>query len=258
MLRWGEILLHQVHLKKPTVHWISHRGYHIQFVENSKKAFDAACAGGFAHLETDLRSTRDGVLVLCHDPDLVRVGGPKKKISDMTAAEVQSHVLADGSRVMLFEDFYQCFGQTCQVTLDFKPEHGERTVQVFLKWVEKQRAAEWVNSKVTFLFWKASHEAMIKKHFPKARYYARRLECLRAGLALFAGLAAFAGIQPGRTYAVPPRFLGISMFSKKFVEPFHQRNARVVAFLPNSDAEVQAAVEAGMDEILTNGQIVRS
>jgi glycerophosphoryl diester phosphodiesterase len=247
--------MHKHEQKKPSVHWISHRGYHIQFVENSKKAFEAACAGGFTHLETDLRTTRDGVLVLCHDPDLSRVGGPKKPVSEMESAELRRITLSDQSTVLTFEEFYQHFGQRCQVTLDIKPEGGMRTVEKFLAWVKAARAEEWVTTKVTFLFWKAAHEAVVKKIFPQAQYYARREECMRAGLALLLGLPALGGIHAGRTYAMPPAFLGKSLFQAHYIAPFHARKARIVAFLPRDEAEARAAMAAGIDEILTNGEI---
>ena len=60
--------------KKPF--WISHRGYAKKYTENSQEAFDAALDLGFEFLETDLRITADGHIVLCHDPDFRRLGGP--------------------------------------------------------------------------------------------------------------------------------------------------------------------------------------
>lgn len=244
------------HQGRPPVHWISHRGYHIQFVENSKNAFDAARSGGFTHLETDLRITKDGVLVLCHDPDLKRVGGPKKLVSELTAAELDSIRLRDASKVMHFSEFYQLYGASSLVTLDIKPEGGMNTVKAFLAWVKARGAEDWVTSQVTFLLWKAAHEDEIRKVFPQARYYARREECLRAGLALVCGVPALAGIKPGRTYAVPPSFLGLSLYQKKFIAAIQSRQGKAVAFLPETPAEVQAAIEAGVDEILTNGKKV--
>jgi glycerophosphoryl diester phosphodiesterase len=242
--------------KKSSVHWISHRGYHIQFIENSKNAFDAACDKGFTHLETDLRTSSDGVLLLCHDPDLSRLGGPKKDISAMSIAEIRQITLSDGSHVLTFEEFYRLYGARVRITLDIKPEGGMHTVRAFLDWVRAARAEEWVHSRVTFLFWHANHEAAMKKAFPQARYYARREECIRAGLALLVGLPFLGGIKAGRGYAVAPSFLGRSLFQKKYVQAFHARKARVTAFLPESEQEAREALAAGVDEILTNGLII--
>ncbi len=241
--------------QKPPVHWISHRGYHSQFTENSKGAFDEACSRGFTHLETDLRLSRDGVLILCHDPNLARVGGPSRLLSTMSAEEIGAQTLPGGDKVLRFEEFYRCYGERCQVTLDVKPEGGLETTRVFLAWVEAQGAEQWVRDKVTFLFWRAAHEALMAERFPRARFYARREECWRAGAALLLGLPQFGGIKARRIYAMPPRFLGRRLYTTSILAAVHRFGGRVVAFLPESSEDVQAAIAAGVDEILTNGLI---
>lgn len=46
---------------------ISHRGYHVELPENTLAAFEAAIAVGVDGIETDLRLTKDGQLVLFHN-----------------------------------------------------------------------------------------------------------------------------------------------------------------------------------------------
>ena len=63
------------------------------------------------------------------------------------------------------------------------------------------------------------------------------------------------GCKSGRTYSLPARFLGKSCFHERFVDAYRQRNARVLAFLPERH-EAEVALEAGFDEILTNYEIL--
>lgn len=50
---------------------LAHRGYHASGIaENSLGSFDAALALGADRIETDVRRTRDGVLVIYHDKEL--------------------------------------------------------------------------------------------------------------------------------------------------------------------------------------------
>lgn len=51
---------------------IAHRGSRLLWPENTLKAFGEAVGMGYRHLETDLRLTRDGVLVCFHDATVDR------------------------------------------------------------------------------------------------------------------------------------------------------------------------------------------
>lgn len=61
---------------------IAHRGYKASYPENTISAFDAAIKVGANALETDLHLSKDGVVVLSHDPTLKRCFGLKDKIID--------------------------------------------------------------------------------------------------------------------------------------------------------------------------------
>ncbi|MEP7271774.1 MAG: glycerophosphodiester phosphodiesterase [Acidobacteriota bacterium] len=78
---------------------IAHRGGARESTENTIQAFQRAVRLGAAGIETDIRLTRDGVVVIYHDDRLGRVEGLKTDassplISDMTYAEVSSRTLA--------------------------------------------------------------------------------------------------------------------------------------------------------------------
>ena len=50
---------------------------------------------GFRYFETDVRTTRDGVLVACHDHSLRRVAGERVRIADVTWAELVDTPVGD-------------------------------------------------------------------------------------------------------------------------------------------------------------------
>ena len=66
----------------------AHRGFSTIAPENSMPAFGAAVAMGAEEIEFDLWSTKDGVLVSCHDSTLDRVSDGHGKICDHTYAEL--------------------------------------------------------------------------------------------------------------------------------------------------------------------------
>lgn len=81
--------------------WIcSHRGITKKGItdgvpENSLEAIDYAVKGGAEMLEIDVRSTKDGVLVLMHDETIDRTTTGSGKVADMTYAQLQQYYLKD-------------------------------------------------------------------------------------------------------------------------------------------------------------------
>ncbi len=72
---------------------VAHRGFHGPGVpENSCAAFHAAIRNGYT-IELDIHATKDDVLVVFHDDNLVRMTSYNKTIEDCTFTEIQDLVL---------------------------------------------------------------------------------------------------------------------------------------------------------------------
>jgi len=73
---------------------VAHRGGVVDALrgENSLAALDEAVRRGYSHVEVDLRSTRDGVLVCLHDRSLQRTTGAAINIDEVTLAELHARV----------------------------------------------------------------------------------------------------------------------------------------------------------------------
>jgi glycerophosphoryl diester phosphodiesterase len=236
-------------LSSPVPLWISHRGLCQSATENTAAAFDASVAAGFTALETDLRLTRDGRLILGHDADLVRVAGDARRWCEVDAAELANVRLKGGEPPLLFEEFAARYA-ACQWVLDLKLPDAPKAVEALAVWARGRDA--WFVEKTTFLAWRPADEAAVLAAFPGARCYARETECYRAGLAVLVAGGVGAGLVVGRTYSLSPRLRGVPLFRRRYVERYHAAGARVLAFLPETEADADAAVEAGFDEILTN------
>ena len=66
-----------------------HRGDCYNYCENTMEAFEAAIQAGADMIETDVRMTKDGVLILMHDADVERTTDGKGLVKDKTFAEIQ-------------------------------------------------------------------------------------------------------------------------------------------------------------------------
>lgn len=87
----------------PSPEAIAHRGLHDTVPENTLEAFSRALAAGAAAVELDVHATRDGVIVVHHDPVIAgRAAEPARSgtpIARLTLKEVKSFDLGGGARV---------------------------------------------------------------------------------------------------------------------------------------------------------------
>jgi glycerophosphoryl diester phosphodiesterase len=68
---------------------IAHRGDPIAERENTLPAFASAVSQGADMVEIDLRRTRDGEIVVLHDPTLARLWGLDRKVADLDLAALR-------------------------------------------------------------------------------------------------------------------------------------------------------------------------
>lgn len=104
-------------LKKP----IAHRGLHDENrPENSISAFRAAIEGGFA-IETDVRLSKDGKIIVFHDDALERMTGVKLKVIDCSFEDLSVLRLSRSQeRIPLFLDFLSEIGGRVPLLIELK------------------------------------------------------------------------------------------------------------------------------------------
>jgi len=67
---------------------IAHRGGGGRLPENTMEAFANAYRLGIRYFELDVHSSRDDVLVVCHDPDLTRTTDLSGAIRELSYPEI--------------------------------------------------------------------------------------------------------------------------------------------------------------------------
>lgn len=86
------------------VRYISHRGFMPLAPENSLAGFEYAGLLSQWAIETDVRCTRDGVLVCCHDGNVSRMFGSDGAVEEMTWNELAGLNFYQGNRVECMKD----------------------------------------------------------------------------------------------------------------------------------------------------------
>lgn len=99
-----------------------HRGApgHPRFGENTMPSFRKAIEAGADGLETDIRKTKDGVLVLLHDRALERTTNGEGSVNDLTYTELRQLKTDNDSYIPTLEEFLEEFGGHGQSFLELK------------------------------------------------------------------------------------------------------------------------------------------
>ncbi len=116
----------------------AHRGASAELPENTMAAFRRAAELGVDALELDLHATRDGVLVVSHDPDGQRRAGVAARIGDLTFAEVQRWDVGSGERLPRFEDLVSEFPRLA-LNVDLKRDIADATVALLRRLGAEER-----------------------------------------------------------------------------------------------------------------------
>ncbi len=95
-----------------TVRAFSHRGGRLEHDENTIIAFEASRDAGYNGYETDIRMTKDGHLVICHDHTLERTTNGTGVLEEKTLKELKALETKGGNRMMTLEEFMD-FLKTC-------------------------------------------------------------------------------------------------------------------------------------------------
>lgn len=127
---------------KPLV--IAHRGDTTKALENTLPAMEAALKLGVDGIETDLRLTRDGEVVLFHDDDFQRLAGRKGSVETSTLAELRALRLRDGSSIPTLVELLELAAKKLLLNLEIKgfswihPTLEKRTLEILQKFGLKE------------------------------------------------------------------------------------------------------------------------
>ena len=112
---------------------IAHRGLHNNkgdAPENSLLAFRRAVDAGYG-IELDVRETKDEALVICHDDNLKRVAGVKKKISGMALTDLKPiRLFSSEEGVPTFEEALAVIGGKVPLVVEVKSEDFQNVTRL--------------------------------------------------------------------------------------------------------------------------------
>ncbi|MBP5544169.1 MAG: hypothetical protein ILM98_08845, partial [Kiritimatiellae bacterium] len=121
----GRANLREKPLPKPLI--LAHRGGRGEYDDNSAGAFADALAHGILGAETDVRLTKDGHLIIMHDPTVDRTTNGTGPIAEMTLAEATAlRLKRSGEHVPTFRQFCEVYRGRSDVDIEIEMKlHGD-------------------------------------------------------------------------------------------------------------------------------------
>jgi glycerophosphoryl diester phosphodiesterase len=230
---------------------MAHRGFSLDGLENSMAAFRAAVELGYGHLETDVHTTADGVLVLFHDETLDRVTDSRGKISELTAAEVATARIGGREPVPLFDELVTAF-PAVRLNLDVKDWNSVRSLAAA---IERHSAHDRV---LVASFSDRRRRAVLKLlSRPVASSPGRVTNALFVllGPVLPAAWLRFVLRGPLRdvhAFQVPVRYGAVRVVTPGYVRRAHALGLVVHVWTINDPAEMHRLLDLGVDGIVTD------
>lgn len=230
---------------------IAHRGGAGEVPENTWSAVEHTAALGLEWMETDLRATRDGVVVLAHDPDLARTAGDPRTIAELGWNELSGLDAGDGRAPVRLDEVLEAYPQLC-LNVDLKES---AVVQGAIQAVRAADALE----RVRFASFSGRRLAVLRRQEPRAR--------TSLGVSDVAGLMALAelGVSLPRTrwswsqacsrtdsVQVPVAYHGVPVVTERFVAASHRAGLEVHVWTIDDPAEMRRLAAMRVDAVVTD------
>jgi glycerophosphoryl diester phosphodiesterase len=239
---------------------VAHRGGAGLWPENTLYAFERAVALGVDVIETDVRATADGELVVFHDEGVERTTDGTGRVGSLTLAELKRLDAAyrfspDGGRSfplrgsgLAVPTLREVFKALPHTRFNIEPKQAVPAIAAPLCRLIREHG---LTDRVLIASFSANTLDEFRRECPEVATSAATGEVASFLTLHRAGLAA--SYSPAmQALQVPEQAGGLSVLTRDFVEAAHGRNLRVHAWTVNDEGNMRRLVEMGVDGIMTD------
>jgi len=238
----------------------AHRGGEAQWPSNTLYAFERALRLGVGALELDIHATRDGALVVRHDPIVDTTTDGAGRICDLTLKELKAldagyTWTADGGRTFPFrglgitiptlEEVFQVFPEA-RLSIDIKPE-DPAVVRIFSQLL---RANDRLEQVVVGTF----HDAQLCRFrllCPEVDTAAGVSETRRFALLNLVGLSRLFR-SPAKVFMIPEFAGRLRLVTPRFIHNAHALGLSVHIWTVNEVDDMRRLIDWEVDGIITD------
>ncbi|GIJ83032.1 hypothetical protein Asppvi_001549 [Aspergillus pseudoviridinutans] len=243
---------------KPKPQTIAHRGKtkhptaanprSSHYPENTLESFRTAAAAGCDAIETDLRVSSDGVIVLCHDRSLERVYGVKRFVDECTWEELQALKTAQAPHVRMprLVDFLALLcepgWERMWVVLDIKLGNlPDRIIPLLAQALESVPSATPWSKRLVLGCWSAAFFPLCERYLPG---FETALICFDLWYA--------ARVLRGSPASVNVNQKVLMGMGRVFLEEARAAGRRVFVWTVNEPSLMRWSIERGVDGVITD------
>jgi glycerophosphoryl diester phosphodiesterase len=241
---------------------IGHRGAAGEVPENTLASFRFALEGGAQILESDLHATRDGTVVMCHDPEVDRTTDGSGRIGELAFADLArldagqrfsrdggaSHPFRGrGLRIPALREAFAAF-PAARFNLELKqrdPALVDHTLELVAEFERADRT----------LLTAADDElmALLRRRLREAGIGAAVGACTGDVVAFVRAAAEGTPAPPDpMALQIPAEFAGRPLVTPELVRAAHERDVQVHVWTVNEPAEMERLLDLGVDGLVTD------
>jgi len=246
------------YFSRPRPRLFGHRGAAGVAPENTLPSFERAVRDGAGYLELDVHATRDGVVVVIHDPTLERTTDGAGAVRELTFEELRRHDAgcrfeSDGAypfrgrgiRVPALEELLDAFPD---VPLNIEIKQTEPAIESrVVALLERKRA-------LARTLLAAEEDAIMRRvraHAPEAATSASYGEAHDFFERCFA--ARFAGYAPvARALQIPARIGEVELVTAATVAAAHRHGIEMHVWTVNEEREMERLLDLGVDGVMSD------
>ncbi|HEX6185064.1 MAG TPA: glycerophosphodiester phosphodiesterase [Pyrinomonadaceae bacterium] len=239
---------------------IAHRGGAGLWPENTLHAFERAAELGVDVIETDVRATADGELVLIHDDTVSRTTDGAGRVRQLTLAELKRLDAAhrwspDGGqsfplrgRGLTVPTLREVFNALPSMRFNIEPKHSEPSIAAPLCRLIREHG---MTSRVMVAAFRDAAVKQFRRECPEVATSASTAEVAGFLALQRTGLADSYGPRM-QALQVPEWAGSLHVLSAEFVAAAHARNLRVHAWTVNSEDDMRRLISLGVDGVMTD------
>ncbi len=212
---------------------IAHRGAPRELDENTLEGFLRAVERGADAVELDVHTTRDGAVVIHHDPEIARPGGRPAPIVAMTLDDVRACVLPRGGRVPTLGEVLDALGGQAVVYVEIKGAGaGEPAAEVARAHGHR------------FAFHSFDHDAVLRlrARWPDFHY----------GFLFDAGTPRIETLAAGVPVGIRDLWVHRTLVTPRLATAAHTAGRRLIAWTVNDPPEARRFASLGVDGLCSD------